>query len=111
MSVGRYRRLTASELEPFAGRAWVAWGSSRDARSFKLDGVSLHLPGHPEPVVFVWSFATVSGDDRGTPVFSHVPYPQELPRRARRTIEELQSYDGGFQGFLRLVDSLAARLD
>ncbi|HEX7040704.1 MAG TPA: hypothetical protein VFF08_10700 [Trueperaceae bacterium] len=111
MSVARYRRLTAGELEPFAGRDWVAWGASRDPRSFRLDGVSLHVPDHPEPVVFVWSFATVSGDERGTPVFSHVPYPHDLPKQARRTVEALQSYDGPFAGFLRLLDSLASRLD
>lgn len=111
MSVGRYRRLTAAELAPFAARDWVAWGSGRDPGSFRLDGVSLHLPDHPEPVLFLWSFAAGSGDDRGTPVFSHVPYPHDLAAPARNAIERLQAYDGGFSGFLGLVGSLADRLD
>lgn len=111
MSVGRYRRLTAAEIEPFAGRDWVAWGKDRDPASFRVDGVSLHLPEHPEPVVFVWSFAAKYGDDRGTPVFSHVPYPHQLSGKARRTVEELQAYDGGFRGFIRLLDTVATRLD
>jgi len=110
VSVGGYRRLTAAELAPFAGREWTAWGSRRGSGSFRLDGVSLHVPGHPEPVVFVWSFAAASGDDRGTPVFCHVPYPHRLGAAARRAVEELQAYEGGFEGFLGLLDSLATRL-
>lgn len=111
MSVGRYRRLTAAELAPFAARDWVAWGSGRDPGSFRLDGVSLHLPDHPEPVLFVWSFAAGSGDDRGTPVFSHVPYPHKLPEATRRALTELQAFSGGFDGFLRHVAARASRLD
>ena len=111
MSLGRYRRLTAAELERFAGREWVAWGSGRDPRGFRLDGVALHLPEHAAPAMFVWSFAAMNGDDRGTPVFSHVPYPHDLAAPARNAIERLQAYDGGFSGFLGLVGSLADRLD
>ena len=106
-----FRRLTTHELEPFAGRRWVAWGPGRDPRSFRLDGISLHVNGHREPIVFVWSFASQRDDDRGTPVFSHVPYPHALPEAARRAVSDLQSYEGGFDGFLRLLSARATRLE
>lgn len=111
MSLGRYRRLTAAELERFAGREWVAWGSGRDPREFRLDGVALHLPEHAAPAMFVWSFAAMNGDDRGTPVFSHVPYPHKLPEATRRALTELQAFSGGFDGFLRHVAARTSRLD
>lgn len=109
MKALRYRRLTSEELEPFRSRDWASWGTARD--SFDLAGVSLHPPGHEEPIVFVWSFARAHDDDRGTRVFSHVPYPQTLGSEAEKAVRELQAFEGGYAGFLALLGSRASLLD
>lgn len=109
MKIGRFRRMTAAELQPFRGRSWTTWGA--EEASFELEGVSLHVDGHAAPILFVWSFAAGRGDDRGTPVYSHVPYPHTLTPEARRMVMDLQAHDGGFSGFVRLIEKRATLLD